>query len=120
MIITDPKMAHKMERALLHGGGCYTLDDIDKGLMTGEMQGHVFGKSWAITRVHQWPRKKSVDVLCVVGEIKDMLMLEQVVCQFAKDQNADMLTATGRDGWWGIHTPGWQKAGTLYSKDLKP
>jgi hypothetical protein len=47
-------------------------------------------------------------------------MLEQVVCQFAKDLDADMLTATGRDGWWGIHTPGWHKAGTLYSKDLKP
>jgi hypothetical protein len=119
MIITDPKMSVKMARALKHGGDLFTLDDIEKGLATGAMQGHVEGDTWAITRVHDWPRKRSVDVICVVGDIQGALVLEERICEWAKGIGAEMITATGRDGWWGYHTPGWQKTGTLYSKDIK-
>ena len=118
MIITDEKMRFKMDRALKIGGDTYTLDDIEAGLASGDMQGHVFEETWAITRVHDWSHKRSVDVICIVGDIQGALILEQIVCEWAKSIEADFITAIGRDGWWGFHTPGWQKAGTLYSKDL--
>ena len=118
MIITDPKMRDKMEKALKISGNIYTLEDIDRMLKSGEMQGHVHGNTWAITQVHDWPRHRSVNILYVVGDIEDTVVLETEIAEWAKDQGATVLTAIGREGWWERRTPGWGKMGTLYSKDI--
>jgi hypothetical protein len=118
MRITDPVMAAKMEKALRLGGNVYTLDDIENALASGEMQGHTGGNSWVITRVHSWPRRKSVDIVFAVGNIEDLPVLLKKVELWAKDQGADLITGTGRDGWFGHIAPSWKKIGVAYSKDL--
>lgn len=118
MIITDPAMAKKMDRALRFGGYLYELSDIDDGLNNGEMQGHVEGNSWAITQVHRWPKHISVNILFVVGDIEDVNKLEDKIADWAISIGANYLTGIGRDGWWQIRKPGWKKIGTLYTKEL--
>ena len=118
MIIHDAFMLKRMERALKLGGDLFSLEDIAKELNEGTMLGHVENDTWAVTRVHDWPRKRSVDVLFVVGNLEGSLLLEKKIADWAKSQNASLITATGRDGWWKYRVDGWKKTGTLYSKDV--
>lgn len=118
MRITDPNMARKMDRALASGGNLFNLDDIEECLEDGRMQSHVEDDTWAITEVCQWPRKKSVNILYVVGSIEGSLKLEEKITAWAKEIGADFVTAVGREGWWEHRLPGWKKFGTLYSKEM--
>lgn len=118
MIITDSFMMRKMARALREGGDLYNLNDIQKMLREGTAQGHVVGDTWAITQVHQYPAVKSVNILVVVGNMRDSLQLEQKIEAWAKDLGASLLTGIGRDGWWEHRTPGWKKMGVYYAKDI--
>ena len=118
MNITDPEMLRKMEKALRLGGNFYTLDDIQAGIMAGDLQGHVEGDTWAITQVQQYPQRKVVNVMFVVGSIPHAAKLEEKIGIWAKELGATLITATGRDGWWAHRTPGWKMMGALYSKDI--
>jgi hypothetical protein len=118
MRITDPKMQKKFEKVLGMSNNLFNLEDIREGLQSGNMQSHAEGDTWAITQVHEWPRRKAVNILFVVGSLSNSLKLEQKIEAWAKEIGADLVTAVGRDGWWNKHTPGWKKVGTLYSKDI--
>jgi hypothetical protein len=118
MKVTDPKMLEKMKKALTSSGDLFTLGDIAEHLKDGRMQGHVEGNTWAITQIHRWPNKISVNILYVVGNIEESVQLEQKISKWAKDMGADFITAIGRDGWWEHRLPGWDKVGILYSKEL--
>jgi len=118
MIITDPKMAKLMDKALAAGNNLFSLDDIQECLRDGRMQGHVEGDTWAITQIHDWPNRKSVNILYVVGSIEESINLQAKIEKWAKEIGANLLTAVGREGWWERRTPGWKKMGILYSKDI--
>jgi hypothetical protein len=87
-------------------------------LKSGEAQGHVVGDTWAITQVHKFPARISVNVMIVVGNMEDSLKLEAKIETWAKSIGANLLTGIGRDGWWEYKTPGWKKMGTCYAKEL--
>jgi hypothetical protein len=118
MNITDKSMSIKMDRALQEGNNLFNLDDIMDCLQRGEMQSHVVGDTWGITQVHVWPRRKSVNILFVVGDVSDLPLLEQKIEKWAKGIGANVITAIGRDGWWKFRTSGWKKVGVMYSKDI--
>lgn len=118
MNIIDPEMKHKFDRALAQGQNLYDLDDIGNALTTGHMQSHVIGNTMAITRVHDWPQKRSVEILYVVGDLTESLAMDKYLEEWARSIGANLVTAVGRDGWWEHRTPGWKKIGTLYAKDI--
>ena len=121
MNINDPKMTARMEKALRLGDNVYSFADVQEGLKSGNMQGHVEGKTWAITQIHDWPQKRVVNILFVVGvieDLEDIERLEKKIETWAVSIGADIVTAVGREGWWHLRTPGWKKTGVLYSKDL--
>lgn len=114
----DPKMRTKVEKALKCANNTYDFQDIMNQLRTGQMQGHVVGNTWGITQVHDWPQRRSVNVLFVIGDMKDVAELEAKIVKWARDIGADLLTATGREGWAPFVLDGWKPVGTVYSKDL--
>jgi len=116
--ITNPEMLRRMDKALRLGGNLYTMEDIDKQLFTGDMQSHAVEDTWVITQVHEYPHKRAVNILFAVGNIDGALAAEEHVELWAKNIKAKLLTATGRDGWWNFRTPGWNKAGIHYMKDI--
>jgi len=118
MNIVDPEMARKMAKALSLGGNLYTLDDLEAELLAGNIQGHVEGDTWAITQIQNWPRRKVVNIMFVIGSIEHAGKLEEKISEWAKEIGASLVTAVGRDGWWVHRTPGWKIAGTLYSKEI--
>jgi hypothetical protein len=117
--INDPAMLRKMDRALRQGGNLYTLEDLGYALEEGKMQSHVAKDTWAITAVNDFPNKRTVDVLYVVGSLEGAFALDKDLEKWANGLGADAMTAMGRDGWnrW-CSNPGWTKVGTLYSKEL--
>lgn len=112
-------MIERLHRALKLGGDCYSLEDVLTALHTGQMQGHVIGDTWAITKVYDWPQKRSVEITFVVGEMHDAIQMEHEIEKFARSVGASAITAIGREGWWKIRTDGWKKMGTLYAKDIE-
>jgi hypothetical protein len=118
MIVTEPKMRKKLVRALKQGNNLYDLNDIENALAQGSMQGHVNGDTWAVTQVHDWPHRRSVEILFVVGNLHEAVMMEEKLEDWARAIGATMITAVGREGWWNHKTPGWKKVGVLYSKDI--
>lgn len=117
MIITDPKMEKKMLRALKQGQSLYDLDDIDNALKLGNLQSHVIGDTVAITRVNDWPQRRSVDVVFVVGHLDEALKMDQKLVDWARSIGANLMTAVGRSGWHK-YDHGWKRIGTLYAKDI--
>jgi hypothetical protein len=118
MRIIDPVMAKKMDRVLKLGQNLYNLDDIDDALATGFMQAHTVGNTLAITTVNDWPRRKSVDIVYLVGDLDEALILDKQISEWAKNLGADLVTFTGRDGWWKFNHTGWKKIGTKYAKEI--
>jgi len=118
MIITDAAMMRKMARALRQCNNLFDLTDISNNLRSGNMQGHVVNDTWAITQVHDWPKRRSINVVVVVGNLEDSVALEAKIEEWAKGLGANLLTGIGRPGWWEYRTPGWRKMGIHYSKDI--
>jgi len=119
-MITDPEMKKKMDRALSISGNLFTLDDIKEHLSDGRMQGHVEGDTWALTQIHDWPQRRTVNIMYVVGSVENSITLEAKIEEWAKKVGANLITAVGRDGWWERRTPGWKKVGVMYSKEITP
>lgn len=115
----DPRMRRKVDRLMRDGNNCYTLDDIMKEIDQGTMQSHVFGDTWVITQVHDFPQRRSVDLTFVVGEADEFLAGLPKLYDWSREIGANLITGSGRDGWWSKRLPGWRRMGSLYSKDLK-
>lgn len=119
MKITDPVMLRNVNRLIRDGNNCYTLDDIMVEVEKGTMQSHVFGNTWVLTQVHEWPQRKSVDLTFVVGHADEFLENLPKLYGWAHEIGADLMTGSGRDGWTRKLLPGWHRMGSLYSKDLR-
>lgn len=112
-------MRERFEKLLEDGGGYYAVDDILDLINAGAMQSFSDGHSWAITQVNEFPRKKVVDIVFVVGELESLTeILENKVEKFARSINADAITASGRPGWDKVKSEGWKRLSVNYSRSL--
>ena len=120
--INDSKMERRVARLMRDGNNCYTLDDVMREIEQGTMQSHTFGSTWVITQVHEFPQRKSVDLTFVVGHAAEFIEGLPELYSWSRSIGADLITGSGRDGWWmlpefNVHK--WRRMGSLYSKDLR-
>jgi hypothetical protein len=111
-------MRRKFEQLLKRQGGLYTFDDVMDHISRGLLQSFSDGNTWVITQVHTFPQKKVVDIAFIVGDVAAAVKLQPEIEEFAKSIGASALTASGREGWWGVHTPGWRKLSVNYVREL--
>ena len=114
-------MERKVKRWLSDHDGCYQLEDLFAGIEDGTFQSHTFGDTWVITRVNQWPRRKSVHIELVAGDLKEFWDGLPSLYEWTKDVGGDLITGSGRPGWtrFGEMWPGWHFTGHTFSKDLR-
>jgi hypothetical protein len=118
-VITDSNMAKKLERMLHQCGNLYTLDDLMERIKDGRMQSFVHGETWVITQINEFPRRKVLEIIAVVGFISDAIQVLSQLYEFANQVGATMLMASNaRDGWWSYAQPGWKKIGSVYAREL--
>lgn len=120
MKIKDPEKVKMLNRALAAGGNLHTLEDIEAALQSGDMQSHSEGDTWVITEIADFPQRRLVNVLYVIGNLEGAFATEEVVEKWARKIGADAITALGRTGWerHQRQAPGWKIVGTFFTKEL--
>lgn len=109
----------RLSKALKRGGNLYTFDDIMESIYAGDKQSFSHNNSWAVTEVHDFPRRRTLDVLLLVGDSGDFAILHSKVMKFAEEVGATLVRAFGRSGWTKFaEANGWQIVDTVYYKDL--
>jgi hypothetical protein len=89
----------KLNRVLARMGGIYTAADILEKVGLGTMQMFAEGDSIAITQISVYPQKRVLDIIAVVGSIKDLRILHDRILTFAAEVGVDVIQAYGRGGW---------------------
>lgn len=120
MKLNDERMVAKARDALAVLG-FYTLEDLFERIADGRMQSFTEAGAWVVTQISQYPRKKVVDIVIVVGELEKIKWLEEEISNFAKTIEADFVMASaGRKGWWNknVRTEGWKDLASVYVKEL--
>lgn len=111
-------MMEKLERMLKKTGGFYTVGDILSLIEEGRMQSFSDGHTWVVTQVHEFPQRKVVDIVFVVGDLRGAADLESKVDEFAKSVGATAITATGRMGWLKRSFAGWKPHSCNFIKEI--
>jgi hypothetical protein len=119
-VITNELMERYVRRWIRDDDNCYTFEDVMECIKKGQMQSHVFGSTWVLTSIHDFPQRKTVHIDLVVGEIHDAIAAEPEVCDWARNHGASLITGSGRPGWdvFRDKVEGWRMKGYLYSKEL--
>lgn len=113
------KIALKMARALKCGGDVYTLTDIVNRIRTGAMQSFVNGEAWAITTVHDFPRKRVLHIDYAVGTIEGLRNVFDEMYEFAKANDVQLMRAIGRNGWEPFAVKdGWKSSAQVFIKEM--
>lgn len=109
----------EFEEMLLSSGGFYTVDDILRLVGEGKMQSFAHGDTWVLTQVHEFPRKKVVEISYVIGDMDAVLAIQERINEFAKEIGASLIIASGRPGWEAVKTDGWKKLSVNYVRDVQ-
>jgi hypothetical protein len=111
----------KLQRVLDRMGGVYALDDILTRINDGRMQSFAVNNSWVVTEIQVFPRARQLQVIALVGDIGDTKALNDVVLDFARKVDVDLVSTHGRRGWLEQgHALGWRlkSRSFLWQKDL--
>lgn len=108
-----------VNRILEAQGGFYLFSDIVEAVQAGQMQSFTCNDSWAVVQTIDYPRKRVVNVVFVMGHMQDMEVLESEVIGWAREIGAVMLTTDARSGWSDrAKKRGWKEVSTNFVKDL--
>jgi hypothetical protein len=120
-VVTDLAMRRKVERWLHENNDCYSFDDVMQYIEEGKFQTHLFGQTWVLTSIHEFPRRKTVHLDLVVGNMDEFFEQLPTIMEWARSVGATLITGSGRPGWRGLHPThfeGWRFKGYHYSKEL--
>lgn len=116
--MTSPEGYFRRLRIMLEkSGGFYTVEDILDHIHEGKMQSFATDRTWVVTQIHEFPRKKVLDIVFVVGEMEDLEELEPQLENFRREIQADMITATGRLGWLKKYFKGWKPTSVNFVRE---
>jgi hypothetical protein len=109
----------RLYEVLARMGHIYAPDDLIARVDRGDMQCHVVGDSFGLTEIVQYPRRRVVDIPCVVGDLDSALLIHDQILEFAKKERASLLRAQARPGWWPYAKKlGWERVNVVYYKEL--
>lgn len=91
--------AHLIERALKRNHGTHLVSDIYDGIKGGLYQFWPGQNSAIVTEFIQYPRKKSLNIFLVAGDLQEVLQMKPFVEDWAKQQGCDFVQSLARKGW---------------------
>lgn len=118
-MIEREQLIARLEQALEHGGGTYSLHDIVDGLEEGRFQIFWNTNGVAITEIIQCPQKRYLNIFLAAGEMKAVLKLHKKVEKFARENGCNFMQAMARKGWEKFNPEyGWKTTHTIYQREL--
>lgn len=99
-------------------GGLYDIYDIVYAIQDGHMQSFAYGDSWAVTQICEFPKKKVLDVVFMIGSLNELKELEPKLIEFARENYINYMMANGRRGFIKEAFPGWKMKSATFVRDL--
>ena len=90
---------HHIEAALRHNSGTHAFEDIEKAVLSGEMQIWPTPNSCAVTEIAVYAKKKVLHVFLAAGDLGEIVGGLDVAMAWAKAQGCDSISVAGRKGW---------------------
>lgn len=113
-------MEEKLQRAFAEMGHTHDLEDIVALVREGAMQSFVVRDTWAVTQILDFPKKRVLEVVLIVGNLDAVEEVFEQVFAFAKEQACDFVRAFGRGGWKGhALARGWQNGQCVFVKSVE-
>lgn len=107
------------EDVLRRMGGTHTVEDVLDAINKGTMQSFSDGDTWVVTQVIVFPQKRVLEIFLVVGTLEGVQRIEPAVMDFAKQVEAGLVRAFGRDGWLPVSKGyGWHDGMRVYWKEI--
>jgi hypothetical protein len=109
----------RLYQVLARMGHIYTPADLIDSVNRGDMQCFVDNDSFGLTEIVQYPRRRVLDIPCVVGNLDSSLRIHDQILEFAKDNKVTFMRAQARPGWWPYAKKlGWERVNVVYHKEL--
>jgi len=106
-----------IESALEYGGGTHIYEDIVTAIVEGKMQLWPAENSCLVTEITKYPRKKVLHVFLGGGNLNEIKGMQSDVIAWAKAQECESLTMSGRKGWSkALADIGWKSQLVLLEK----
>ena len=113
----------KLAKALARAGDLYSLDDLLERIADGRMQAHVSRETIAVTEISDYPKRRVLSIIILVGDLEDGENLHAQVLAFARKMDCDAIVTQGRVGWARLaKSHGWQTVSTnmVFRKEVSP
>ena len=106
-----------IESALEYGGGTHTFEDVKCGIIAGKSQLWPAANSCLVTEITKHPQKKVLHIFFGGGDLEEIKSMQPDVIAWAKSQDCESLTMTGRKGWSkALADIGWKSQLVLLEK----
>ena len=106
-----------IESALEYGGGTHTFEDVKCGIIAGTSQLWPAANSCLVTEITKHPQKKVLHIFLGGGDLEEIKSMQPDVIAWAKSQDCESLTMTGRKGWSkALADIGWKSQLVLLEK----
>ena len=111
-----------IESALRKGGDTHNFVDIVDGIISGHMQLWVGESGCAVTEILVYPNKKILHVFLAGGKmghgIDQIMDMHDSAVEFAKRENCQGMTVSGRAGWKKmLQSRGWKQQFVTLAKE---
>lgn len=63
------------------------------------MQSFAEDDTWIITQIQEYPRRRVLDILYLVGDLDGALNVYNRIIAFARERGCTLIRAQGRAGW---------------------
>ena len=113
----------KLAKALARAGDLYSLDDLLERIADGRMQAHVSRETIAVTEISDYPKRRVLSIIILVGDLEDGENLHAQVLAFARKMDCDAIVTQGRVGWARLaKSHGWKIVSTnmVFRKEVSP
>lgn len=105
-------MRKRLQKALDLQGGLYSIEDIAVEVKAGRMQLFQNENGICIVSVLEFPQRKMLNVVAVVGTMDVIPTLQDEVEAFGRSQGCTRFYSEGRPGWTKVLTKfGWTSIG---------
>jgi len=107
------------DRALAHGGGTHTRQDIADGLKSGRFQAWGDDSCLCITEIINYPQKRAVHMFLAAGDLDRLfdVYLPQVKT-FAREHDCSAVTSVSRPGFARRYPADFYPVGVIFEHDL--
>lgn len=105
-------------RMLKRYGDLYSLNDILEQIADGRMQSFCRGETWAVTQINEYPRRKALDLVFVVGDMEELERMESDIIAFGRKMGCTLIMTNGRMGWLKKKFKGWKAVSCMFVKEI--